>query len=814
MPKEESLPMRKKMRKGTHSCFECRRRKIRCIFPADNPNVCSECFARGSRCIDQENADPEVVVDHRKNLRERVSRLEALVDSLLEEKTERSTSDSASVSRSVSVSKTPNVITKDTFPPTPLSSEAPSSINVLKEAQRAPSDRGHHVPILSIFEDALNDAEERIKARMEPLRKDSNPTSASAERYTLSYTNPDDVMESNHSFGQQAKKERTKQALLAMLPSYEKLNKILTSNSEWWQTWRRKCSGTSASDETLPQFASKALASGNIGAMGTVVLAVGICSDDEREVERYIEMVDRWVLGDDEFAATLEGMECLILKAKWYADVGQPRRAWLAYRKGLMYTQLMGLHRKRTSSVAHESIWWALYHGDRFLSLLLGLPYGITDSHCDLTLHDIPDGPYMAPLTFMNELSILSGKVIDRNQGIAEQSFAWALQLDQELEDLYKKLDPEWLEYSELMADIESNAAELRERIMAQMVYHQIRVYLHLPFMLKSAVNSRFTYSRTACVNGSREVLKLYQALRTGEVQPLYECKAVDFIGFTSAVLIVLGLFNYGATNTPISPTAREADIRLIEMSIDIFRRASSEKGGKVALQSAQVLEKMLNKLKYVIGQPGSNTHPNELDDCSAMTEFVIPYFGTLHIRRGGRPVSPCVLEQHDRQMRMDAQTMSPLNTTGNTGKKTNAQFTPRSDLGSAASDFFSQSTTSNPGLATPTTTNTSTTSPNQASGFTDPFISYDGFYNWGNALDTQSQAGTASGTQINDDSLNNFPLPTNNFSWQNMPMDIDQDWSWFLNDAGNGSNTTTNTNTNTAVNPDVFAQQGFVGFG
>jgi hypothetical protein len=424
-----------------------------------------------------------------------------------------------------------------------------------------------------------------------------------------------------------------------------------------------------------------------------------------------------------------------------------------------------------------------------------------------LTLPDIPNGPYMAPLIFMNKLSILAGKVIDRNQGIAEQSFAWALQLDQELEDLYKKLDPAWLEYSELLADIESNAAELRERIMAQMVYHQIRVYLHLPFMLKSAMNSRFTYSRTACVNGSREVLKLYQALRTGEVQPLYECKAVDFIGFTSAVLIVLGLFNYGATNTPISPIAREADIRLIEMSIDIFRRASSEKGGKVALQSAQVLEKMLNKLKSEIGQTVGT--PSELDDCSSMTEFVIPYFGTLHIRRGGRPISQCVMERHDKQTKMDAQTTSPFNRTG-TG--TSAQFTPRSDLTSSASDFFSQSATGNPGLVTPSTTNPSTTSPNQASGFTDPLISYDGFYNWGNALDTQSQAGTATGTQINDDSLNNYPLPTNNFSWQNMPMDIDQDWSWFLNDSGNGSNTTTNTNA--GVNPDVFTQQSFVGFG
>ena len=98
---------------------------------------------------------------------------------------------------------------------------------------------------------------------MEPLRKDSNNTATSIERYTLSYTNPGDVMDhSDNSIGQQAKKERAKQALLAMLPPYNQLNKILTTNSEWWQTWRRKCSGTSSSDETLPQFASKALSQG------------------------------------------------------------------------------------------------------------------------------------------------------------------------------------------------------------------------------------------------------------------------------------------------------------------------------------------------------------------------------------------------------------------------------------------------------------------------------------------------------------------------------------------------------------------------
>jgi hypothetical protein len=84
-----SEPPRKKMRKGTHSCWECRRRKIRCIFPPEHPSTCNECFARGSRCVDQENIETDVVVDQRKNLRERVARLESLVDTLLEDHSDR-----------------------------------------------------------------------------------------------------------------------------------------------------------------------------------------------------------------------------------------------------------------------------------------------------------------------------------------------------------------------------------------------------------------------------------------------------------------------------------------------------------------------------------------------------------------------------------------------------------------------------------------------------------------------------------------------------------------------------------------------------
>lgn len=419
------------------------------------------------------------------------------------------------------------------------------------------------------------------------------------------------------------------------------------------------------------------------------------------------------------------------------------------------------------------------------------------------------DGEYMHPLIFITNVSKLAGRVIDRNQGVAEQSFAWALQLDQELEDLWKRLDPTWLDYSELLANIEDNAAELRERIMAQMIYHQIRVYLHLPFMLKSATNSRFTYSRTACLNGSREVLRLYQALRTGTVQPLYECKAVDFIGFTSAVLVQIGLFNFASVVTPngSADTAKqveiEADVRLIEISIDIFRRASSEKGGKVALQSAEVLEKMQAKFKGGAAHKGP-CHDGDCDD------LVIPYFGTISIRRGGQtfkgmpPPPPC---------------MTPAASMSGSVSSKQPMYTPTSEK---SGTVFSMPQTQSLNLTPKSSLSAHTPATSAFNLDPSPFVSYDGFYNFtALADDTASNSGNPTmgtgngglGLGVKDDSMSNFPLPTNNFSWQNMPMDIDQDWSWFLNDnqtqgVGTGSAMPVQTGT-----LDGFGT-GFTGFG
>lgn len=85
-------PPRKKMRKGTKSCLECRRRKIRCTYePGRSTTVCNECYARGSTCVDQEHGDLQASQsgsggggEQTYSLRERVTQLEGLVRNVLQ----------------------------------------------------------------------------------------------------------------------------------------------------------------------------------------------------------------------------------------------------------------------------------------------------------------------------------------------------------------------------------------------------------------------------------------------------------------------------------------------------------------------------------------------------------------------------------------------------------------------------------------------------------------------------------------------------------------------------------------------------------
>ncbi|KAK0659240.1 Dehydrocurvularin biosynthesis regulator [Lasiodiplodia hormozganensis] len=728
--------IRKKMRKGTHSCFECRRRKIRCIFSDEHPGECTECFARGSRCIDQEHADPEAIVDNRKNLRERVAKLEALIESLLDD---RSATGAAETLRRLGA---------DVLPRTPHSDASAGQSKA---------------PLMAVFDNGVP------TAAPAPARKPDPPVPVAPTAQVYDFGSMQLSCECD-DIGipkvKKSKEKRTRDTLLTLLPPKDVVEEAVTTNDDWWRVWRHKLGGT-ARGRTLQQFATQTLDKGSPAEVGVLLLCVGVALDLEN-LNNSLALVDALIISDDEYAATVEGMECAILVSKCYSEIGQPRRAWLAARKGLTYAQLMGLHRSHATNETWDSVWWSLYQTDRFLSLLLGLPYGISDAHCDMNYFG-KDKDTDGQRDFMLKLSVLAGKVIDRTQGVHELSLGAALELDQELDTLVDSMPAGWWDtQSQLLHAIDPvQIVTLRERLLAQICFQQLRVYLHLPFMLRSASvpnSAKFEYSRSTCYNASRELLTLYHFLRGGNGEPLYECKVIDFLGFTAAVLIMLGLLGYSrlhnansaATHPSQNVLTEEQDWRLMEMTMDIFGRASNEKGGKVAAQSLKVLQQLSSvRNRDVAG---------EETDCTQ--RIVIPYFGAITIRRG-KNLSHALAKKSNAVTRAN--------------ETSNVSLAAAAPGVAASAHSMSPPTTVQQHAYLPSPSTSQNQHSNASSvngdpnGLNNPYIAYDPFLFPG-AVDPQSWA-------PGEDGLDSLMSGSHGGPWQNLVsnMDIDQDWAWYM---------------------------------
>ena len=73
---------RRKVRKGTQSCWECKRRKVRCIFGSPASIICDNCKRRRTSCISQEYPDLQVPSTTGGPVEARLGRVEALVQQL------------------------------------------------------------------------------------------------------------------------------------------------------------------------------------------------------------------------------------------------------------------------------------------------------------------------------------------------------------------------------------------------------------------------------------------------------------------------------------------------------------------------------------------------------------------------------------------------------------------------------------------------------------------------------------------------------------------------------------------------------------
>ena len=163
------------------------------------------------------------------------------------------------------------------------------------------------------------------------------------------------------------KDSNTRRALLINLPEDRaELDKDIGNTEMWWRIIQclHYCFCGFGKDFSFAQFAEFAINHENPTVLAALLLC--LAANGQKNEQAYVTVVTSLIVSDDDYAATLEGIECMGLLAKYHADIGQPRKAWSIFRRAIMFGQLMGLPRVHSSSIRKDTMFWYLYEAGKY----------------------------------------------------------------------------------------------------------------------------------------------------------------------------------------------------------------------------------------------------------------------------------------------------------------------------------------------------------------------------------------------------------------------------------------------------------------
>ncbi|KUJ11630.1 uncharacterized protein LY89DRAFT_654308 [Mollisia scopiformis] len=560
----------KRLRLGTRSCAECRRRKVRCIF-GTNKEICNECALHDAECVPQggkkvtsDRQDNQEVNQKLANLEEMVRRICNTMDLSMES----SNIGSSTISHS----------TTDPFADAPL---------------------------LNLFKDAM-------------LIQDLDTLPRSALK-----TPRDNRFKS------------CMKTFRLLLPNADDLNTIFTTSQLFWKIWQK---GQGLVFDPDPQnfdsvrsatsFIHGSMDSDNPARVAKAVLFVAFCiqqlpnnvvnnhtfltADPEARSDSYILLADMLLSIGENSMPTIDGLECLDILAKLYMNMGKPRESWLSIRRAINLALLLRLHGSNGTTKARErNIWSHLWAGDRYLSMVLGLPSATTDSYPGISRplagSSIAEG-------IIYEIAIMAGKVNERNQNSATADYETTVQLDQQLRNCLHQIPSDWW-------NAQPSASTPIEMVYGLQVlklqFYMLQKVMHQPYMLKSFEDSQYEPSNSAACDASREMIYAYQTLRNHNQMELIICDLMDFQVFTAAVVLVIKHL-WGPTPCAFR---EKGDWELVQSVTASLKKVASRMECNVAGQAFEILEYLTTAYSGTYSGPGQ-------------FEAVIPYFGKVKINR------------------------------------------------------------------------------------------------------------------------------------------------------------------------------------
>ncbi|KAK9234316.1 hypothetical protein V1525DRAFT_438926 [Lipomyces kononenkoae] len=622
-PSPESVANQRKVRKGTRSCWECKRRKIKCIFPESGEATCVSCQRRRVPCIGQEI--PESLALARKGNRglgDRIARIEDAMKDLFASK------DIAAVSQIEEESQQKGQCPQSDALRAHASDLTPSSV-------RAPA-----TPAKTLEEYSLHSA---------LLASDSPPL----HPLWAAFPADDDV--------RILLREGLRTSRYTYLVNTQPHGK-LTHETLGAPYLSAKCPGPN----THPVILAKRMLIFAITLQAPCEEFLSLSEPPSALSRRLVTAAVTWLTTQEERHGSVESLICIILEAVFETNCGNLRRAWVVYRRAMTIAQTMGLHRspmpplKRidpTLDADPQSMWFRIVYMDRYLSLLLGLPQGTTDKSIgalSVLRHEPPLGK------FERQLAVIASRILERHdRAFTTSEIVTTQSIDAQLLTVSKNMPASFWRPANFQNVIPGSPDNLLEtvRLAAQVYYYGLLIQLHLPYMMHGLSNDseQHEYSRITCVNASREIITRFIAHRS--FQPKSSCsRPVDFFALLAAMTLSLAHLDahYHRNATNFLAHQRLSDRAMLDQALekmDVMRDDNKdvvmEDSGKLIRQLLEIEADAANGSSYTassVGRDEDDVQDYAGKGCGEL-RLLIPYLGTIKITRQG-PISRELLQE------------------------------------------------------------------------------------------------------------------------------------------------------------------------
>ncbi|KAK9366802.1 hypothetical protein V1509DRAFT_217584 [Lipomyces kononenkoae] len=624
-PNPESLTNQRKVRKGTRSCWECKRRKIKCIFPTSGEATCVFCQRRRVPCIGQEI--PESLALARKSNRglgDRIARIEdAMKDLLASKDIGASTASTQIEEESQQKGQYPHSDALGAY----ASDLTPSSIRAPSTPAKTLEEYSLHSALIASDSPAVSDRAEAETTAFHPL--------------WAAFPADDDL--------RILLQESLRTSRYTCLVNTQRHGK-LTHETLGEPHLSAKCPGPN----THPVILAKRLLIFAITLQAPCEEFLSLSEPPSVLSRRLVTAAVTWLTNQEETYGSVESLICIILEAVFETNCGNLRKAWVIYRRAMTIAQAMGLHRspmpplKRIDPALDadpEFMWFRIVYMDRYLSLLLGLPQGTTDKSIgalSILRHEPPLGQ------FERQLTVIASCILERDDlAFTTSEIVTTQSIDAELLRVSRNMPASFWRPANFQNVMAGSPDSLLEavRLAAQVYYYGLLIHLHLPYMMHGISNdNEHEYSKITCVNASREIITRFIAHRN--FQPKSSCsRPVDFFAFLAAMTLSLAHLDahYHRNATSFLAHQRLSDRAMLDQALermDVMRDdnkdVAMEDSGKLIRQLLEIEADAANGSSYTASTVGRDE--DDVQDSAGKRygelRLLIPYLGTIKITR------------------------------------------------------------------------------------------------------------------------------------------------------------------------------------